>query len=99
MANSTIQCPSANLTLYELATSTDTQFLVLCGRDYNSDDGAIDINQVNTTFEGCLDQCGDTDGCVAVGWGNYYGTDTCWLKSQIGTPNWSSNWYSAVLDG
>lgn len=69
----------------------------MCGRDYSSEDGAIDIDQVSASFRGCLSKCGDTDGCVAVGWGNYYGTDTCWLKSQIGTPNWSSNWYSAIL--
>lgn len=97
-SNTTIQCPSANRTLYELDTQGNTNFLVLCGRDYNSGDGAIDIAQVNTTFQGCLSECGETTGCVAVGWGNYYGTDTCWLKSQIGSPNWSADWYSGILD-
>lgn len=51
-----------------------------------------------TTFEGCLNMCSDQEGCVAVGWGNYYGTNTCWLKSAIGEPSWSEGWYSAVLE-
>lgn len=72
---------------------------MLCGRDYNSDGGAQDILSVNTTtFEGCLNECGSTDGCTAVGWGNYYGINTCWLKSTIGSPSWSSSWYAAVED-
>ncbi|KUI64558.1 hypothetical protein VM1G_00854 [Cytospora mali] len=94
-----IICPMANRTVYSLAdSSSDQKFLVLCGRDYNGCCGAVDIYSVNTTFEGCLERCGSQDGCVAVGWGNYYGTNTCWLKSAIGEPNWSESWYAAVLE-
>ncbi|KAF3770193.1 hypothetical protein M406DRAFT_354319 [Cryphonectria parasitica EP155] len=97
--NTDIICPTANETLYTLATQTSKKFLVLCGRDYNSDNGATDLTSMNiTTFEGCLNECGNLDGCIAVGWGNYYGTNTCWLKSGIGTPNQSSDWYAAVED-
>ncbi|ROW17674.1 hypothetical protein VPNG_00596 [Cytospora leucostoma] len=96
----TIVCPTANRTLYSLAgSSSDQKFLVLCGRDYNSCCGASDMYSVNTTtFEGCLEKCGSQEGCVGVGWGNYYGTNTCWLKSAIGEPNWSGDWYSAVVE-
>ncbi|ROW12379.1 hypothetical protein VMCG_00092 [Cytospora schulzeri] len=97
-----IVCPSANRTLYSLASSSagaDQKFLVLCGRDYNSWGGAQDMVSVNTTtFEGCLEECSGQEDCVAVGWGNYYGTNTCWLKSAIGEPNWSEGWYSAVAE-
>ncbi|PSR94388.1 hypothetical protein BD289DRAFT_480540 [Coniella lustricola] len=86
-----------NLTLYTLSTSVTKKYLVLCGRDYNSDGGTADLTQFNlTTFESCLSQCGTYDGCTAVGWGNYQGTYTCWLKSNIGTPNQSPGWYSAI---
>lgn len=75
------------------------KFLVLCGRDYNEADGAADLYSANiTTFAGCLTECAAQEGCTAVGWGNYYGTNTCWLKSQIGEPNWSASWYAAVED-
>ncbi|KAG8161481.1 hypothetical protein KVR01_008468 [Diaporthe batatas] len=96
--SSLIQCPYANRTVYSLESQQDKDFLVLCGRDYNSCCGAADMLTINaTTFEGCLERCGGQDGCVAVGWGNYYGVDTCWLKSAYGEPNWSGNWYAAVL--
>lgn len=49
-----------------------------------------------TTFEGCLNECGSTDGCIAVGWGTWSDAKTCWLKSAIGEPNQSANWYAAV---
>lgn len=51
-----------------------------------------------TTFEDCLEECGSQAGCVGVGWGNYYGTNTCWLKSSVGEPNWSASWYAAVAE-
>jgi hypothetical protein len=100
-----IVCPSANLTLYSLTGSSSSssssssaqEFLVFCGRDYNSSGGAEDMVSMNTTtFEACLEECANQEGCVAVGWGNYYGLNTCWLKSAIGEPNWSEGWYSAV---
>lgn len=91
-------CPYANRTVYTLEDQQDKNFLVLCGRDYNSCCGAVDMLTVNTTsFEDCLEHCGSQDGCTAVGWGNYYGVNTCWLKSAYGEPNWSGSWYAAVL--
>lgn len=51
-----------------------------------------------TTFEGCVSECGNTEGCIAVGWGSYNGYKTCWLKSSIGEPNVSADWYAAVED-
>lgn len=72
---------------------------MLCGRDYSSSGGAVDLSSMNmTTFAGCVAECGLTEGCVAVGWGTYYDVPTCWLKSTVGTPNWSAGWYSAVED-
>lgn len=95
-----IVCPAANRTLYSVPSSTTGQkFLVLCGQDYNSAGGAVDLTSMNiTTFEGCLSECSKTDGCIAVGWGTYYDVKTCWLKSTIGDPNGSASWYSAVQD-
>lgn len=91
-------CPYANRTVYNLEDQTDKSFLVLCGRDYNSCCGAVDMLTVNTTsFEDCLEHCGKQEGCAAVGWGNYYGVNTCWLKSAYGEPNWSGSWYAAIL--
>lgn len=96
--SASIICPYANRTVYSLADKTDKNFLVLCGRDYNSCCGAVDMVTINsTTFEDCLEQCGGQEGCTAVGWGNYYGINTCWLKSAWGEPNWSGSWYAAVL--
>ncbi|KAL1875209.1 hypothetical protein Daus18300_003280 [Diaporthe australafricana] len=103
LPSSRIVCPTANRTVYNLDESTSSNnrsgsFLVLCGRDYNSCCGAVDMLTVNTTsFEACLEQCAGQEGCTAVGWGNYYGTNTCWLKSAYGTPNWSGSWYAAIM--
>lgn len=96
--SSSIVCPYANRTVYNLEDQSDKSFLVLCGRDYNSCCGAVDMLTVNTTsFEDCLEHCGKQEGCAAVGWGNYYGVNTCWLKSAYGEPNWSGSWYAAIL--
>ncbi|KAI3399379.1 hypothetical protein diail_7106 [Diaporthe ilicicola] len=96
-ASTSIVCPSANRTVYTLESSSKS-FLVLCGRDYNSCCGAVDMLTVNTSsFESCLEQCSGQEGCIAVGWGNYYGTNTCWLKSAWGEPNWSGSWYVGVM--
>lgn len=99
-SNTSIICPTANRTLYSDPSWTMGQkFLLLCGRDYNSNGGAVDITSMNiTTFAGCLSECGNTEGCMAVGWGTYYGVNTCWLKSAIGVPNVSGSWYAAVQD-
>lgn len=96
--SASIICPYANRTVYSLESRADKNFLVLCGRDYNSCCGAVDMVTINsTTFEDCLEQCGGQEGCTAVGWGNYYGVNTCWLKSAWGEPNWSGSWYAAIL--
>ncbi|KAJ9155137.1 hypothetical protein NKR23_g2246 [Pleurostoma richardsiae] len=98
-----VVCPTDNRTLYDISAPSQSggnkKFLVLCGRDYSSAQGAVDLFTKNTTtFAECLDDCANQEGCTAVGWGNYYGTNTCWLKSSIGEPNWSSSWYAAVED-
>lgn len=85
--------------MYTLDTNSVSKgFLVLCGRDYNAAGGAFDISSMNmSTFEGCLNECGETEDCVGVGWGNYYNVNTCWLKSYLGVPNAAASWYAAVL--
>ncbi|EOO01353.1 hypothetical protein UCRPA7_3148 [Phaeoacremonium minimum UCRPA7] len=94
-----INCPDANQTLYTLQDDSTRKFLMLCGRDYSSQngDGAVDMfSEDIDTMTGCIERCANQSGCAAVGWGDYYGTKTCWLKSEIGKPNVSPQWYAAV---
>ncbi|KAI1878371.1 hypothetical protein JX265_000303 [Neoarthrinium moseri] len=92
-----VLCPRDNGTVY-ISSITSKPFNVECGHDYNSQDGAKDLShQPAATMAECIDACGENDSCVGVGWGNYQGTYTCWLKKQLGTPNDSSKWYFAKL--
>ena len=43
----------------------------------------------------CLDLCGRRADCIGVGYGQFKGSWTCWLKSELGQPNFSENWYAA----
>ncbi|RYP47377.1 hypothetical protein DL768_006545 [Monosporascus sp. mg162] len=92
-------CPENNNTVYVTAGDAPTPFNVECGRDYSSEDGARDMatrRDVATMAE-CVDLCGSRAGCVGVGYGDFDGAWTCWLKSQLGQPNWSDGWYAARL--
>ncbi|KAK0738531.1 hypothetical protein B0T18DRAFT_394802 [Schizothecium vesticola] len=59
--NDLIQCPSANLTLYASRADLAKRFLVLCGRDYHSSEGTLDIlSRDAETMAQCIDYCATT---------------------------------------
>lgn len=90
-------CPQDNNTVY-VSQGTSKPFNVLCGFDYNSAGGARDITHMHqSTMAQCIDACGERADCVGVGWGYYQGSYQCWLKSKLGDPNPSSQWYFAQL--
>ncbi|KAI1469492.1 uncharacterized protein F4812DRAFT_332115 [Daldinia caldariorum] len=92
-----IICPQNNNTVY-VSRGSSKPFNVQCGRDYNSAGGATDLaHMYKASMAQCVDACGDRPGCVGVGWGNSEGTTECWLKSGLGEPNFSPNWYFAQL--
>ncbi|KAI1500433.1 hypothetical protein F5X99DRAFT_240222 [Biscogniauxia marginata] len=92
-----VLCPQNNNTVY-VSQDTSKPFNVQCGRDYNSDRGARDMTHMRaSTMAECINNCGKWSGCVGVGFGSYQGGMECWLKSQLGEPNWSKNWYFAQL--
>jgi hypothetical protein len=92
-------CPHNNLTLYASQKDPSKKYLLLCGRDYNSDGGSVDINnQATSSVDDCIDLCANTTGCVGAGWGSYQNTYTCWLKSQLSDPNNSPGWYFVIED-
>ncbi|KAK9781611.1 hypothetical protein SCAR479_01482 [Seiridium cardinale] len=97
VASGPIDCPSDNGTVY-ISKITSKPFNIECGHDYNSKDGAKDLShQATNTMADCVDICGSKSTCVGVGWGVYQGIPTCWLKSALGEPNDSKNWYFARL--
>ncbi|KAF3067409.1 hypothetical protein GL218_08474 [Daldinia childiae] len=90
-------CPQNNNTVY-VSRGSSKPFNVQCGLDYSSDDGAEDLTHMyKASMSQCIDACGDHSGCVGVGWGNLEGSTECWLKSKLGKPNSSPNWYFALL--
>ncbi|KAI8962130.1 hypothetical protein F5Y11DRAFT_347819 [Daldinia sp. FL1419] len=92
-----VTCPQNNNTVY-VSRGSSKPFNVQCGRDYNSDAGAEDLTHMyQASMAQCIDACGNHQGCVGVGWGNYEGSTECWLKSKLGKPNPSPNWYFALL--
>ncbi|KAI1384376.1 uncharacterized protein F4822DRAFT_432923 [Hypoxylon trugodes] len=92
-----ILCPENNNTVY-VSEGTSKPFNIQCGRDYNSDRGAEDITNIETSnMADCINACGEREGCVGVGWGYTYGSYQCWLKSKLGEPNSSPPWYFAQL--
>jgi hypothetical protein len=65
--------------------------------DYNSADGAVELANLNTaTMAACIDACAARTGCSSAGWGNFFGANTCFMKSAIGKPNTSASWYFAI---
>ncbi|KAK6953450.1 hypothetical protein Daesc_005754 [Daldinia eschscholtzii] len=90
-------CPQNNNTVY-VSKGSSKPFNIQCGRDYNGDGGAVDLTHMyKASMSQCIDACGDHPGCVGVGWGNHEGTTECWLRSKLGEPNFSPNWYFAQL--
>lgn len=93
-----ISCPGNNLTMYTVdKAQAKKRFILLCGRDYNSQDGSVELNQGGTpakTMTECVELCAANVGCTACGWGY----DTCYMKSSIGRPNNTPGWHFAVLE-
>lgn len=93
-----IRCPANNQTLYA-AAGTNRSYLLLCGRDYATWDGAVDLfNQPMDSMSDCIDECARQQGCVGAGWGNYNNKQVCWLKSKLGDPGFPTTWFFAVED-
>lgn len=96
-----IRCPANNRTLYSTTANSAKakSFLLLCGRDYSSVDGAVDLfHEVLDSMAECIDECARRAGCTGAGWGPYDNQSTCWLKSKLGRANVTPNWYFAVED-
>ncbi|KAI0490328.1 hypothetical protein F4859DRAFT_457765 [Xylaria cf. heliscus] len=96
-------CPAINGTVYQVPGSTK-KFLQLCGVDYGTEDGAVDIRNVYTdTAQDCIDNCAGTTGCTGCGWGFIEGDKgppfRCWLKDNVDGKSHAANatWYFAVL--
>ncbi|KAL2129907.1 hypothetical protein VTI74DRAFT_7150 [Chaetomium olivicolor] len=98
-----ISCPSNNLTLYPSTINPQKTYLLLCGRDYNSNLGTTqDMYHAPTdTLSECIDLCAGQDGCVGAGWGRGStggGRAICWLKSRLGVMNEAPAWSFVVED-
>ncbi|XDG07283.1 hypothetical protein ABKA04_006898 [Annulohypoxylon sp. FPYF3050] len=93
-----IVCPNSNGTTYQ--ASGEAAFLIVCGVDYNSNDpnsGTTDIgNKATSTMEDCVGLCSNNTACAGAGWGNYQGTNTCWMKGALGKSQTSADWYFAI---
>ncbi|KAK1595376.1 uncharacterized protein LY79DRAFT_668148 [Colletotrichum navitas] len=95
--NATITCPAKDNATFSAQDNPARHFRLLCGHDYNSADGAIDLSSQNTTtMAACIDLCAAHADCVGAGWGEYYGNRVCWMKSRLGEMNTSGNWLFAV---
>jgi hypothetical protein len=93
---SSFSCPSDNGTIYASTTDSKT-FLVRCNIDYNSGGGTQDIDKVVTaTAADCANTCAANGACTGAGWGEYYGTTYCWMKSSLGSSQSAPNWYFMV---
>ncbi|KAL0930874.1 uncharacterized protein CTRU02_213609 [Colletotrichum truncatum] len=96
-SSANITCPAADNSTFSAQNSPDRLFRLICGHDYNSEDGSIDLASENaTTMASCIDLCAAEPECVGAGWGDYYGYRLCWMKSRLGKPNVSGNWLFAV---
>ncbi|KAF6824660.1 hypothetical protein CPLU01_10760 [Colletotrichum plurivorum] len=92
-----ITCPASDNSTFSAQDAPARHFRLICGHDYNSEDGSIDLSSENaTTMAGCIDLCAARKECVGAGWGDYYGNHVCWMKSRLGKQNVSGNWYFAV---
>ncbi|KAK2058102.1 hypothetical protein LY76DRAFT_593594 [Colletotrichum caudatum] len=92
-----ITCPAEDNATFSAQDHPDRHFRLICGHDFNSQDGAIDLASANaTTMAACIDLCAARAECVGAGWGEYYGDRICWMKSLLGEMNTSGNWLFAV---
>ncbi|CAM1505585.1 Fc.00g112220.m01.CDS01 [Cosmosporella sp. VM-42] len=90
--NANITCPGADNTTYQ-ADGTSRFFQVICGVDYNGQDGAVDLTSQNeTSMAACIDECASRDDCTAAGWGNYFNNKVCFLKKSIGSSHEADGW-------
>lgn len=98
-ADAFINCPVDNRTVYTEPV-TAKRYVILCGRDYSSEFGAYDIRSLTSpNTNDCIARCAaDKSGCTAVGWGDYRGAFTCFMKRSIGDPNYAPAWRVAVED-
>ncbi|EEY18961.1 predicted protein [Verticillium alfalfae VaMs.102] len=90
-------CPESNYTLYGVPGSS-IRFLRLCGVDYPSQQGAVDIRTLWTeSMAECMRNCAGTPGCTGSGWGPAEGA--CWLKKDLTTGGRSdqADWEFALL--
>ncbi|KAG7110449.1 hypothetical protein HYQ44_010839 [Verticillium longisporum] len=90
-------CPESNYTLYGVPGSS-IRFLRLCGVDYPSQQGAVDIRTLWTeSMAECMRNCAGTPGCTGSGWGPAEGA--CWLKKDLTTGSRSdqADWEFALL--
>ncbi|KAI0100108.1 hypothetical protein GGR51DRAFT_379176 [Nemania sp. FL0031] len=97
-------CPDVNETEYQVPDSSVT-FRQLCGIDYGTSDGAVDIRDLyRNTATDCMDYCAQTPDCEGAGWGYIDGDDgppfRCWLKRNV-TSSMShkadTTWFFALL--
>ncbi|KUI56473.1 hypothetical protein VP1G_03810 [Cytospora mali] len=105
-ANSTLSCPSSNGTTY--TSASQESFKIYCAIDYNSltGSGTVDLSHMRAdTVESCIYDCASDSDCVGAGWGWYQpdsslaGSDVCWLKSQLGTPQLAvSDWFFIIKE-
>ncbi|KAH8673739.1 hypothetical protein BX600DRAFT_456092 [Xylariales sp. PMI_506] len=92
-----VTCPQDNGIVF-VSSGTGRAYNIVCGHDYNSDEGSSDIrHQATSTMDDCIDLCASTISCVGAGWGTYNGAKVCWLKSHLGQPNDSPGWTFAIL--
>ncbi|KAK2025797.1 hypothetical protein LX32DRAFT_596020 [Colletotrichum zoysiae] len=92
-----ITCPAEDNVTFSAQDHPDRHFRLICGHDFNSQDGAMDLASANTTtMAACIDLCAARPECVGAGWGDYYGNRICWMKSLLGEMNTSGNWLFAV---
>jgi len=70
----------------------------VCDVDYNHDSGATELaNLPASTMNACVDACAARSGCLYAGWGNFYGTNTCFMKTAIGNVDPTPGWYFAFM--
>ncbi|KAK4143659.1 uncharacterized protein C8A04DRAFT_28651 [Dichotomopilus funicola] len=98
-----ISCPLNNLTLYTPPSNPDKSYIILCGRDYNSQlSTTLDLyNTPTDSLSACVALCAGQDGCVGAGWGagdTAGGQPVCWLKSSLGVYNDAPTWSFVVED-
>ncbi|EFQ24877.1 uncharacterized protein GLRG_00021 [Colletotrichum graminicola M1.001] len=95
--HATITCPAKDNATFSAQGNPARHFRLICGHDFNSGDGAIDLSsQETTTMAACIDLCAAHTDCVGAGWGDYYGSRICWMKSRLGEMNTSGKWLFAV---